>query len=77
MLNAPSPAMELVQHLNVERRSRTIRLDVHVLPWEDKVQGQPRETIMPWTEPCSADVNVEELEAMMRSSFSTLHRGKG
>lgn len=69
--------MELVQHLNVERRSRTIRLDVHVLPWEDTAQGQPREAIMPWTEPCSADIPVEELEAMIRSSFSTLHRGKG
>lgn len=77
MLKVPSPAMELVQHLNVKRRSRTIRLDVHVLPWEDTAQGQLREAIMPWTEPCSADIDVEELEAMIKSSFSTLHRGKG
>ena len=69
--------MEFVQHLNGERRSRTIRLDVHVLPWEDTAQGKQREAIMPWTEPCSADITVDELEAMIRSSFSTLHRGKG
>ena len=77
MLNAPSPVMQFVQNLNVERRSRTIRLDVHVLPWEDTTRGQQREAIMPWAEPCSADIAVEELEAMIRSSFSTLHRGKG
>lgn len=68
--------MEFVQNLNTERRSRTIRLDVHVLPWEDTTQDQ-REAIMPWTEPCSADTTIEELEAIIRSSFSTLHRGKG
>lgn len=62
---------------------RPIRLYIQVLPWQKSSlphgyqQNTRPEVILPWIEPCTEDISLQELSERIVSRFASIHRGKG
>ncbi|MCJ1468330.1 hypothetical protein MMC07_006958 [Pseudocyphellaria aurata] len=62
---------------------RRIRLSIQVLPWQNSSvlhgyrQNTRPEVILPWIEPCTEDISLQELSERITSRFASIHRGKG
>ena len=62
---------------------RLLRLYIQVLPQQDPglPNGNPRNTrpevILPWIEPCTEDISLQELSERIMSRFASIYPGKG
>ena len=57
-----------------------IRLQVQVLSWEDpnsSTSDTRQEELLPWTEPCAADLTINDLAEKIENRFERIYRGKG
>lgn len=59
-----------------------VRLQVHVLPWQDSTLANdvapPRqEPILPWNEPCDENATIQTLAEKIVARFKSIHVGKG